>query len=128
MRFLIFFSIILLPISFTVVGGEIPTDKNIIVFPSKLGHVTFKHKLHAGLENVGGLVKVECNTCHHTYKGEGPIKKCGDCHVKGKNTNPASPPGLVKAFHYRCRSCHKYTMEQGKHAGPNQNCLLCHIR
>ena len=46
------FSIVVLSISFAVVGSEIPADKDIIVFPGKLGDVTFNHKLHSGLENV----------------------------------------------------------------------------
>ena len=121
-------SIALLSIAFTVVGGEIPADKNIIVFPGKLGDVTFNHKLHSGLENVGGVEKVECSTCHHTYEGEGAVKACSDCHVRGKKADPAGAPDLKKAFHFRCRNCHKYTMEQGKHAGPDKKCKLCHVK
>ena len=126
MYFPVFVLISLLTVSFSVLGNEIPADKDIIVFSSKYGDVTFNHKLHAGLENVGGLVNVECNTCHHTYQGEGKIKLCGDCHVKSKKADPANPVNLKKAFHYRCRGCHKYTMEQGKHAGPDKKCRLCH--
>ena len=128
MRILVIFSIILLSVSFTVFGSEIPADKNVIVFPGKLGDVTFLHSLHSGLENVGGVEKVECSTCHHTYEGEGAVKACGDCHVRSKKEAPANTPDLKKAFHFRCRDCHKYTMEQGKHAGPDKKCKLCHIK
>ena len=122
------FSIVLLSISFMVVGSEIPADKNIIVFPGKLGDVTFNHKLHSGLENVGGVEKVECSTCHHTYEGEGAVKACSDCHVRSKKEATADTPDLKKAFHFRCRNCHKYTMEEGKKAGPDKKCKLCHVK
>ena len=122
------FSIVLLSISFTVVGGEIPADKDIIVFPGKLGDVTFHHKLHSGLENVGGVDKVECRTCHHTYEGEGAVKACSVCHVRSKKEASSDTPDLKKAFHFRCRNCHKYTMEEGKKAGPDKKCKLCHVK
>ena len=119
-------SIILLTLASSLLASEIPADKDIIVFSSKYGNVTFNHSLHASLKNVGGLVNVECNTCHHTYEKEMTIKPCGDCHVKSKKVDLNSPPNLKKAFHYRCRGCHKYTMEQGKNAGPDKKCRLCH--
>lgn len=122
------FSIILLAVSFTAVAGEIPADKDIIVFPGKLGDVTFNHKLHSGLENVGGVEKVQCSTCHHTYEGEGAVKACSGCHVRSKKAVADGALDLKKAFHFRCRNCHKYTMEQGKHAGPDKKCKLCHVK
>ena len=122
------FSIVVLSISFAVVGSEIPADKDIIVFPGKLGDVTFNHKLHSGLENLGGVEKVECSTCHHTYEGAGAVKACSDCHVRSKKEASTGTPDLKKAFHFRCRECHKYTMEQGKHAGPDKKCKLCHVK
>ena len=128
MRNLVILSIVLLSVSFAVVGSEIPADKNVIVFPGKLGDVTFNHKLHSGLENVGGVEKVECSTCHHSYEGEGAVKACSDCHVRSTKAAPEGTPDLKKAFHFRCRSCHKYTMEQGKHAGPDKKCKLCHVK
>ena len=128
MRILVILSMLLLPAAFTVAGDEIPADKHVIVFPGKLGDVTFNHMLHSTLEQVGGLEKVECSTCHHTYEGEGAVKPCSDCHVLGKKAAEGETPDLKKAFHYRCRTCHKYTMEQGKHAGPDKKCKLCHIK
>ena len=128
MRNLVILSIVLLSVSFAVVGSEIPADKNVIVFPGKLGDVTFNHKLHSGLENVGGVEKVECSTCHHTHEGEGAVKACSDCHVRTKKADPAGAPNLKKAFHFRCRNCHKYTMEHGKKAGPDKKCKLCHVK
>lgn len=128
MHILVILSMILLPVSFSVHASEIPADKNVIVFPGKIGDVTFKHKLHSGLENVGGVEKVECSTCHHTQQGEEPVKVCSNCHVHNKKNAPAGVPDLKKAFHYRCRSCHQYTMEQGKNAGPAKKCKLCHVK
>jgi hypothetical protein len=122
------FTIVVFSISFAVVGSEIPADKDIIVFPGKLGEVTFNHKLHSGLENVGGEEKVECSTCHHTYEGEGAVKACSGCHVRSKKEASTDTPDLKKAFHYRCRNCHKYTMEEGKKAGPDKKCKLCHVK
>ena len=128
MRFLVVLSIILLPVSFAVVGSEIPADKDVIVFQGKTGNVTFHHKLHSGLENVGGVDTVKCSTCHHTHQGEGEVKACGDCHVRNKNEAPEDTPVRKKAMHYRCRGCHKYTMEEGKPAGPDKKCKLCHVK
>ena len=128
MRISVIFSTVLLSISFAVVGGEIPADKNIIVFPGKLGDVTFNHKLHSGLENVGGVEKVECSTCHHTYEGDGVPGACGECHARNKDDAAADVPVRKEVFHYRCRGCHQYTVKEGKHAGPDKKCKLCHVK
>jgi len=128
MRYLVVLFILLLPVSFAAVGSEIPADKGVIVFPGKTGNVTFNHKLHSGLTNVGGVEKVECSTCHHTYEGEGLPKACGECHVRKKSDSTADTPIRKKVFHLRCRGCHKYTMEEGKHAGPDKKCKLCHVK
>ena len=127
MRFLIFLSFILMPLSFALADAEIPADKNVIVFPSELGDVAFNHQLHSTLTDVGGLEKVKCSTCHHTYEGEGAVKPCTQCHIRGKKAAEGETLDLKKAFHYRCRNCHKYTMRQGKHSGPDKKCSLCHI-
>lgn len=128
MRLLVILSILLLTVPFTASSIEIPPDKDVIVFPGKKGDVTFLHKLHSGLVDVGGLEKVECSTCHHTYEGEGEVKVCDECHVRSKKKIVNKAPNLKKAYHYRCRSCHKYTMKEGKHAGPNKKCKLCHVK
>jgi hypothetical protein len=128
MHFSVFLALFALTGPLIVQGGEVPADKDVIVFPAKLGDVTFHHKLHSGLTNVGGVDKVECNTCHHTYQGDGAIKACNECHIREKSNDPESPPDLKKAFHYRCRGCHKYTMEEGKTAGPDKKCKLCHVK
>lgn len=128
MRISVILSFILLPLSITFAGSEIPADKDVIVFPSNLGDVTFHHKLHSTLTDVGGLEKVECSTCHHTYEGEGAVKPCTQCHIRSKKAAKGETLDIKKAFHYRCRNCHKYTMRQGKYAGPDKKCSLCHIK
>ncbi len=128
MYVLVILSMLLLAGSFPVSGSEIPADKSVIVFHTKIGDVTFQHAMHAHLENVGGVEKVGCSICHHTEQGEGPVKVCSDCHVRNKKNAPADMPDLKKAFHYRCRSCHQYTMEHGKKAGPAKKCKLCHVK
>ena len=108
---------------------EIPADKQVLVFEGKMGKVTFLHQLHAGLKGVGGLVEVECSTCHHTFEGSGPIKPCKECHAKKKGELMENAPKFKDAYHLRCQGCHKYTMqEMGKHAGPVKKCKLCHIK
>ena len=41
--------------------------------------VPFKHVTHA---------KIECSTCHHTWKGEGAPKKCESCHKLAGSEKP----------------------------------------
>lgn len=97
---------------------EIPADKAVIEFPSKLGTVSFAHKAHAGLKNV------TCRTCHHTYPDQTQsIQDCHDCH--GPEAKDA--PKAKEAFHLRCRGCHEYTVEAGDKAGPLK-CKLCHLK
>jgi hypothetical protein len=108
---------------------EIPADKEVLIFEGKMGKVTFLHKLHAGLTDVGGLAKVECSSCHHTYEGSGPIKPCEECHAKKEGELMENAPKIKDAYHLRCQGCHKYTMqEMGKHAGPVKKCKLCHVK
>ncbi len=98
---------------------EIPADKAVIEFPSKLGTVTFAHQAHAGLKNV------ECKTCHHTYPDKSPeIHDCRDCHTG----DAKDAPKTKEAFHLRCQGCHKYTVESGEKAGPVKKCKLCHVK
>lgn len=99
---------------------EIPPDKEIIYFEhSKLGTVTFLHKMHSELRDV------DCRFCHHTDKGTGKPEPCHRCH-KGEPQDET--PKRIKAFHTRCRGCHQYTVDAGKKAGPVKKCTLCHIK
>jgi hypothetical protein len=125
MRILILISLLF---STASLAADIPAEKDIISFPGKVGTVTFQHKLHSELTNVGGIEKVECSTCHHTYEGEGNVKACSECHIKSKKAKVDGAPNLKKAYHYRCQNCHKYTVKEGKKAGPVKKCKLCHIK
>jgi hypothetical protein len=69
----------------------------------------------------------ECNVCHHVYDDSGKRledessegQPCSECH--GLNDN-GSQPGLRKAFHRKCKSCH-----QKEQKGPIL-CGQCHVR
>ena len=116
--------------TFSAIAQEMPADKEIIKFHSKkMGDVTFAHGKHAQLENVGGVTKVECKTCHHTLDGDTPVKPCKECHEKGKKSKTDKVPKYKEAYHLRCRGCHKYTMKElNKPAGPDKKCKLCHVK
>jgi hypothetical protein len=95
----------------------------IIEFQTKLGTVTFRHQMHAGLG------ATECTTCHHTFKAEeGPIKPCHACHEHDAESADDTPKAKT-AFHTRCIGCHEYTTGQGEPAGPlKKKCNLCHVK
>ena len=99
----------------------IPSEQEIIAFQTKLGVVTFRHQMHAGLSIT------ECTTCHHTFKAEeGPVKPCHECHDKA---SVDEAPKAKTVFHTRCIGCHEYTAEQGDTAGPlKKKCKLCHVK
>lgn len=104
----------------------IPDGKSVLQFQAKTGVVTFNHSLHATL-NTG-----ECKSCHHTHKVSEPIQRCSDCHKKKKATKiegySDTAPKSSKAYHLKCKGCHKYTIKKlGKPAGPVK-CNLCHIK
>ena len=98
----------------------IPTDKEIIQIKTKLGTVTFLHKLHADLS------KTECTTCHHTYiVGDERVKACHECHGK----KATEVPKVMTAMHSTCIGCHEYTVAHGEEAGPlKKKCKLCHVK
>ena len=113
----------LLPLFFSnamAVDLQIPEDKEIIRFETKLGIVTFAHKNHAGLS-----ITI-CSTCHHKIApGDTVVKPCHEFHHhKSKDVLKTS-----KALHARCKGCHEYTAAGGQKAGPlKQKCRLCHIK
>lgn len=108
------------------VAGEapvIPSEQEVIEFQTKLGVVTFRHQMHAGLSST------ECTTCHHTFKPEeGPVKPCHACHEHDK-VSAGEAPKAKTIFHSRCIGCHEYTAAQGDPAGPlKKKCKLCHVK
>ncbi len=115
----------LLSVVFLTVGlasaQEIAPDKEIIIFEnSKLGPVTFLHKMHSELDDV------KCTTCHHTTQGGSEPEDCHNCHKPQAAHGEA--PKSIEAFHTRCRGCHQYTVDSGKNAGPVKKCTLCHMK
>ena len=68
----------------------------------------------------------ECNVCHHLYE-DGKLREdessedqgCADCH---EMQDFDRKPGLMKAFHTNCKSCHRE-----KKKGPLM-CGQCHVR
>lgn len=126
MRFLrvLFCSLLFLPV---LAGATelIPEDKLVITFESKKGNVTFYHGLHATVRGV------ECQSCHHTHEPGEPIKRCSECHKEKESKVEGfsvMAPKTSKAYHTKCRGCHKYTLEELQQpAGPTK-CKLCHIK
>ena len=106
-------------------AGAIPDDKQVITFENKMGVVTFNHGLHATVRGI------ECQSCHHTHEEGQPIKRCSECHKKKEakvEGLSVMAPKTSKAYHDKCRGCHKYTLEElQKTAGPTK-CKLCHIK
>lgn len=103
----------------------IPDDKSVITFESKKGTVTFFHALHATIRSI------ECTSCHHTHKEGEPFVRCSECHKEKANEVPGFSvvaPKQSKAYHDKCKGCHKYTLEElHQPAGPTK-CTLCHIK
>ncbi|MEA2109517.1 MAG: cytochrome c3 family protein [Pseudomonadota bacterium] len=77
--------------------------------------VPFSHTKHA---------KVECSKCHHTWKGEGTPKGCGECH---KDKKEGKKLGLKNAAHKTCRGCHRKLKKAGEKYGPTR-CSKCHLK
>ncbi|MCF6179365.1 MAG: hypothetical protein L3J63_08260 [Geopsychrobacter sp.] len=75
----------------------------VIKIPAKMGEVTFQHANHQGRI-------ADCTVCHH----QGPGTACRSCH----GVKPEAPKAK-KAFHTRCKGCHK------KQNGPTK-CKQCH--
>ncbi len=110
------FGLTLLPLSSTTPSqafaggspGDGPAKIDFKHYAKEKPKAPFDHHAHQKLP------KLKCVKCHHTMKGAKPnakVKKCGECHE-----NVAEPeerkkqddtPILKKAFHKRCKSCHK---------------------
>lgn len=99
---------------------KIPADKEVIQFDTRLGVVTFAHKMHADLSIT------QCTTCHHKSEPtDAVMKPCHECHQH----DSTEPPKASTVFHTRCTGCHEYTVAGGQQAGPlKKKCKLCHIK
>lgn len=110
----------LLPAAVLAHDLTIPADKEVIQFDTKLGVVTFLHKMHADLS------VTECTTCHHMLKPEDEtVQACHACH----GSKDGEAPKVKTAFHSTCIGCHEYTVAHGDEAGPQKKkCKLCHVK
>ena len=77
--------------------------------------VTFSHVKHAE-------VAPDCKTCHHTWKGEGDLAKCSECHLAKKDGKKLDSKN---AAHKTCRGCHRAMKKAEKKTGPTP-CKGCH--
>ncbi len=92
-----------------VKAKDAPASVTISDCKAKQGAVTFDHKKHFTDS------KIACDTCHHTDKGmkaggSEEVKKCGDCHMPGKDPKAPSCQEMGAAknpFHKLCVTCHK---------------------
>ena len=80
------------------------------------GPVTFNHKLHASMAEMGGH---DCATCHH-YSPPGHIPPCSDCHTPEVSTSDLRKPNLKGAYHRQCLACHREWSHDTK-------CVVCHL-
>lgn len=97
----------------SLMSADYPTE---VKLKAKLGTVTFPHKKHVE------ELKLECTTCHHTLKeGEKPVK-CTTCHGVKEDA-----PKVMKAFHNRCKTCHKEKNEKEGKKAPT-GCKECHVK
>ncbi len=122
MRLTIFIMVLLSLFGSNIMAGEliIPEDKTVIQFETKIGVVTFAHRMHADLSIT------QCTTCHHKHEpADTVMKPCHECHQHKSKV----PPKAKTAFHNRCTGCHEYTVAGGHSAGPlKKKCKLCHIK
>ena len=79
--------------------------------------VPFSHVKHAE-------VAPDCKTCHHTWDGEGAVKKCSECHKAKKDGKKIDSKN---AAHKSCRGCHRGMKKAEKKTGPTP-CKGCHIK
>ena len=66
----------------------------------------------------------DCKSCHHTWDGEGAVKKCSECHKAKKDGKKLDSKN---AAHKTCRGCHRGMKKAEKKTGPTP-CKGCHIK
>ena len=91
------------------------------------GPVTFTHRKHA--LDYG----VSCWKCHHDYEDGknlwspwGETLKCSECHMPSEDVDNVM--NLQKAFHERCKNCHRELAKEKKKTGPYRKCYGCHAK
>ncbi len=103
-----------LVVSLALIAAEAPEKVTIKEFAKKKAPVTFSHKVHAD--------KFGCKECHHKWDGKGTPHKCSECHKAKKE---GKKPSAKKAYHKKCKGCHKKMKKEGKKTGPT-SCKKCH--
>lgn len=78
--------------------------------------VSFSHKIHAQMSEMGG----GCGSCHH-YNTSGPILECSSCHSAERKRDDLSRPDLQAAYHRQCINCHR------EWSG-STDCKSCHLQ
>lgn len=105
-------------VGMVAVAADIPADKAVIKFDSKMGTVTFPHKAHVEKG-------AKCVDCHHTQKEGQAVETCGKCHDAKEAKGNA--PKLQDAVHKSCKGCHEKSVAAGKKA-PGKECKACHVK
>lgn len=133
-----------------VIGGN--TAEDVIVFESKEGNVTFKHKTHfeTYFNEHPEFYKSSCGECHHDKDNKAlsdlkvgdEVQKCVECHkkpgyLKGKEARGLSKEQkreyVANAFHDNCKGCHsaynksKKLKPKDEGYAPN-TCKTCHVK
>lgn len=104
-------------LSLLMVSGAF--SKDVITYEVPYGKVTFTHKKHVE------TYKIECLTCHHTWKkGETTGKLCKDCH---KAKTEGKTLSAKEAYHKQCKGCHDEAKKAKKPTGPT-GCTECHVK
>lgn len=78
------------------------------------GPSAFDHGLHQRVVEGG------CTLCHHYSSGKYSFPSCKTCHGAPFDPENLNKPGLARAFHLRCISCHRESQ-----TGPT-DCAQCH--
>lgn len=118
--FAIFAACCCITVKVTAQEDMIAIDNQVFGNPKRPPAV-FEHDPHNELAAIE-----ECNICHHIYEDGKLIEdessedqSCVDCH---EMQDAGQKPGLMKAFHTNCKSCHRE-----KKKGPLM-CGQCHVR
>ncbi|WP_462324565.1 cytochrome c3 family protein [Desulfoplanes sp.] len=107
----------------SVFAVDAPAGEMLIKAPegakTRKSPAPFSHEKHAELD---------CTACHHTWDGNGPIKKCTDsgCHDSLSRDRDNKIKYYKEAYHESCyKGCHKDRKKAGETTGPT-SCRDCH--
>jgi hypothetical protein len=122
------------------ISPELP---DVIVSPSTVGEVAFKHRLHsedlqipcADCHHETNAVKlkmpheeylqdfwIDCTTCHHAGETPACPQACSSCHHGSPHTIADETLSSKVVIHESCWSCH----EISSGSAASRNCGTCH--